>query len=427
MLKIGQGLSYLSHKNRSKLVSKTCVDKYKKHIGSAQKLLDNHLLCLDTNVLLGFYQLPYEARIKLYNFLEQNKDRIYISEQVRSEFTKNRELVINDYEAKIIVESLGENQKGTQQKILDFLEDNDDVLEAYPHFKEELLGLILESQLIIEKLRENASVKKENCKKQLALLDVFDLLPLFQELSGLEPSEKKFLKDEFYKLRNEAETYIPGDKNISIDTFVYKQPQKIFPGLGDIKKKPNRPYGDYYIFHEIMKWIANKSQEVPIVFLTNDITKGDWLNSNKNPYIHYLEIMYLNTSDIFYILHAEKVFSENLGMAFAHLVTSDDIIQDLDTAFAVQIAKKNIDTITISSLKTLLQEIYPKRKTVEEDDVFWLKVIEELYEDLEIKSFHQLRVDLLENYHLLVKKELLDFCIYDQIDAMQITLDIIYQ
>ena len=137
--------------------------------------------------------------------------------------------------------------------------------------------------------------------------------------------------------------------------------------------------------------------------------------------------MYLNTSDIFYILHAEQVFSEILGISFAHLVTSDDIMQDLETAVAAEIAQLSTDTITISAIKLLLQELYPHRKVVEEDDVFWQEVIEGLNEDLEISSLYQLRVDLLENYHLLIKMELVDFCIYDQLDALQVTLDIIYE
>jgi hypothetical protein len=425
---IGVNLSYaLQIEKSNEAIHKTCVSLYKKHIKTACKLEPQHSLFLDTNVLLGYYQLPYKAREKFYLFLKENKDNIYICNQVQFEFDKHRAVVIKQYQKQLHIESPTPYQNTVRSLIEKFLDLNDDVLEAYPKFQEELKGVYLNSLAILEKLKVWGEEKIDACKKQLQKQDIVDLLPQLQQLPRMKRAEYEFIRKEFDQLRIEAETFKPNGKATAIDTFVYKNPDKIFPGIGDIKKKPKSPYGDYYIFHEILKWTANNPQEAPPIFLTNDVTKRDWLDSNKRTYAHYLENMYLNTNSIFYILHAAQILTKTEHTSFYHLVRTEDILEDVDTAVDLDRKNSTEDVITPSSIQLLLKELYPNRETLEEEDPFWQEVIDELKHDFELISLYELRSDLLENYHLLVQLELRRFCVYDQLDALEYTLEIIYE
>jgi len=425
---VGENLSYASQIDKSdETIHKTCTSLYKKHLKTARQLDAKHPLFLDTNVLLGYYQLPYRARYKFYTFLRENKDNIYICNQVKLEFYKHRAVVIKQYQAQIHLESPTPYQKTVRSLIEEFLDLNDDILEAYPKFKIALEGVYQNSQAILEKIKAWGEEKIDNCKKQLQKRDITELLPLFQQLPPMEEGEYEFLQNEFNQLRVEAETFRPNNKVSSIDAFLYKHPEKIFPGIGDIKKKPKSPYGDYYIFHEILKWITNHPQEAPAIFLTNDVTKRDWLDSNKRSYPHYLENMYLNTNDIFYILHAAQLLTKTQDVSFYHLVKSEDILDDLDDAVTLNRKNSAEDSITPESIQSLLKELYPNREALDEDDSFWQEVIDDLNQDFELTSLYELRSDLLENYHLLVQLELRRFCVYDQLDALEYTLEIIYE
>ncbi len=417
------GFSYASQMDKgSSEIRQSCVAHYKKHFETARQLDDKHRIFLDANVLLGYYQLPIEARRKLWQFLESNKDRIYLCDQVQVEFSQHRAAVMKHYQAKLVLESPTAYQKEVRPLIEDFLEQNDDVLAAYPSFKEELKGVYENSEAILQHLKTWGTEKIEQCKKQFLQDDILELIPELQQLPRLKLEEYRLLRQEFDQLRTAAETFQPGDKAASIDAYLYKQPSRIFPGVADIKKKP-KAYGDYYIFHEIIKWIANNPQDAPVIFLTNDVTKKDWVDSDKRAYFHYLENMYLNTEDVFYILHAEDIFSDVLGQSFAHLVTSEAILEDLDAAVAAERA----DGMTPTSIQTLLQELYPNRVALEESDDFWQELIEDLENDFDLQSLYELREVLLENYHLLVQLELERYRVYDQLDALEVTLEIAYE
>ncbi|PVV55718.1 PIN-like domain-containing protein, partial [Chryseobacterium sp. HMWF035] len=99
---------------------------------------------------------------------------------------------------------------------------------------------------------------------------------------------------------------------------ILNKTRTIFPGLGDIKDKPDDPYGDFIIYHEMMKYMLSKNTE--IIFLTFDNTKGDWMSKSKAPYIHYVENMYINTNEIIYILDAERILEQILNVEIDSLI-----------------------------------------------------------------------------------------------------------
>lgn len=428
MMKISKGFSYLSKVNLSTDTdTNTCISKYKNQLKTVQDLNKGHKIFLDSNILLGYYQLPMSARKKFSAFLKENKDRIYLCDQVGIEFNRHLKHVKKNYLEKVVIPGPNEGQKGVKDQILTFLEDNDDVLTAYPGLKKAFESEIINSDRILKLQLESAEKKAAFSVKQLSKEEIEETVKLLHQLPRLELEEKKRLKEEFEEQRTLAENFKPGDKTSSIESFMHKHPEKIFPGIGDIKKKPGNPYGDYYIYHEILKWIANNPQESSCIFITNDIAKGDWLDSQKKAYIHYLENMYLNSSDIFFILHGEEVFGKVLGGSFEHLVRSEEIADDLIELLYRDKKNSREDPITAVGLQNLLEELFPYREKVEEEDSYWNEISEELVEDYDFNSIAELRDTLLENYHLLVRNELERLSLYDQLDAMDTILNILYE
>ena len=49
-------------------------------------------------------------------------------------------------------------------------------------------------------------------------------------------------------------------------------------------------------------------KECSAILLTNDISKNDWLDENKEQYTHYIENAYANTEHMIYILSAKDIF-----------------------------------------------------------------------------------------------------------------------
>lgn len=428
-LQIGAEFSYGAKLNqRTATLREDCLNRYQAHIETVEQLDAAHPVFLDANVLLGYYQLPIAARQKLYQFLDENKARIYICDQVRREFLKHKNHVARTYAKHLqVLRRPTPYQQEVPTWIADFLEDNDDVLAAYPDFKKDLEGVQSNSQSILKQLERFSKDRFLRCRAQLLEQDIADLLPDFQLLPSLNKEEFNFLRQEFNALKQEVEQHEKGNFPTVVDAYLYQFPNNMFPGIGDIKKKPKAPYGDYFIFHEIMKWVAIHQPELPVVFLTNDVTKSDWLNREQRPYIRYLENMYLNAADIFYILHAEATFSKVLSTNMAHLVLKEEVAKDAESAVFAALKEEPNDQITPVALKQLLKRLYPNRTRVEEPVSFWEDVIADWKEDFELTSLWELKREALEHYHLLVQTELGRYEIYDQLDALERTLDFVYE
>lgn len=421
---IGSNFSYGTQLGKKTAdLSQYCIEWYKKHLEEARKLATDFNIFLDTNVLLGYYQLPIAARVRLYDFLETNKERIYICNQVYREFTKHHHKVRRIYAQQLKLEQPTTYQKSVCQRIADFIEDNVDVLAAYPEFKNDLEQAYKNSAVVVKKLSSLAKERIRHCQTALDEQDLQALLEVLPRLEGLSKKEFFFLKEEFDGLREAVETVEQNNFSTKAAAYLYKHPNKVFPGIGDLHKKPNYPYGDYCIFHELMKWSKTHRPDLPIVFLTNDVTKSDWVDIHQRTYVHYLENFYLNTGKIFYILHAEAVFSSLLGQSYEHLVLPEDIWQDVEEF----VLSKRVDFLTVEGLKTLLNDLYPNRTQVDEPDDFWTELIDDLVQKFEIYTILQLKIDLLEHYHLLIESELRRYQIYDQVDALEVTLELIYK
>jgi len=335
-------VSYIDKIDKTSLpIHEKILKIYKENISNIISLKNDTPIFVDTNVLLKSYSISFEARERLLNFYKEYKNRIHITNQVQLEFTKNREEIIERFFEDITQGLPTSFNRDILNHFKAFLERNKTVLVDYKEIEKKLKKI--ESDLIElnEKLCSDIEIKKTE-NSDLLLNDSF--LKVFSSCNCLSPSN-----DLIKKAQVDFDTL---KKNINLEEFdsEIKKPGNAFPGMGDIKQKLNNPYGDFIIYNELMEFaVKNKTD---IIFLTYDNTKGDWMKTNKQPHIHYIENFYLNTGQIIYILDAKRVFEETLNIKFDSLI-------DLSPP-----AITTITEITPENLRNFLMQKYPTTENV---------------------------------------------------------------
>lgn len=267
---------------------------------------------IDTNVLLKLYKISKDNRMEMLAFLQQNKDRIYICGQVGQEYLKHRCSEIKHFASTITnlqaeIKALSEKIKGIQIKSsLDSLLRNDILQDDMPQSYDILKDLIslykeaikpLESTDLFDKL--NIAVGEESKSLISGFKYEYDdpilkAIASLKHLPGLSSEEDSFTKKLYDSLLSEYK------ENKSNEDFS-------FPGSGDNKKlKYSRPaHGDLTIFHEMLQFI--KTANTDSIFVTLDVTKGDWLRQDGSPFIHYIYSIFNLTGHMIYIC-SEKDF-----------------------------------------------------------------------------------------------------------------------
>jgi hypothetical protein len=351
---INKDHSFLAKRNNNSISQyQACLKKYAENLEQEITLTSKTPIFLDTNILLRFYSISFAARKKLFEFIHENSKRIFITTQVQTEFIKNREDVIQRFFEQVTNKIPKDFNSDIVNKINSFLEQHKVVLKDYPFVENGIKEHQGKLEQLLEKLNRTIEDKRKEQENLITNDQFLDLLNNCQAYEDLTSDEQEFIKKEFDALAK-------GVSSDSIDSILNKV-NAIFPGLGDIKFKPDDPYGDYIIYHEIMKFMLNKKSDV--VYLTFDNSKGDWMSKNKSPYLHYVQNMYLNTGYILYILDAERALGELLNIDINSLVKSNSI-SETSRPFTIESLSKFLNDSTIFAgihrgvvSKTLIDEL----------------------------------------------------------------------
>ena len=281
-------------------ISCRALKKYAEGIEAAIKLEGDLPIILDTNILLDYYGMSQAEKEKLIQLIKTYSDRIHITKQVEQEYLRNRLSVIKkDFFEPLnrIASDFVTLQREVENKLKSYKEEKKRILSNdYPALWEQLEKI---EQAVLKEINDEkfhnevrdqvGTTTKDN--KNISLIDeMLTLTSTLKLTEGLSKEELAFLKTEFDKLL--------GDYTNAKESNKWKF---AFPGCGD---KKDEPYGDFIIFHEMLKFMKKNSKSC--IFLTNDVTKGDWLQFDKNPHVHYLENSFLQTDNIIYIVHGEQ-------------------------------------------------------------------------------------------------------------------------
>ena len=207
------------------------------------------LLTVDANVLLDLYRYHESTRNSLINSLKEFKGRLWLSNQAAEEFIRNRSKVIVSSEktfkqAKDEVEKLKGNFESTVTQLkgnrIIPVEVADSLIDAINPAIDNALAEITKS--------------KSNYPTYLKEDPILDeLTQMFEDSVG-----DGFPEDDLPKLLEEAEK---------------RKKNKTPPGYMDEDKDGERPYGDFFLWRQIL--LNSKNKNTPIIFVTSE-RKEDW-------------------------------------------------------------------------------------------------------------------------------------------------------
>lgn len=339
---INEHFSFKSH-HHDVMATQNAYDYYENHKPSNLQIFNSDLfVALDTNFILDIYSMCHKEREQFIRFIEDNTARIIITHQVEYEYTKHRNEHINNYEKSI--KSIQDNAKSSLNNTKDALKT------AANRFKqlqkdarvrndmEDVVPLIspiiayIEEHDVSDEFRQKIDELYQPLKEKLE--GVVDLLsPKFLSerddsvlralsksviLPQLTNKEQDFLKELYAKCLKDFEE----NKNTSlVDTYR-------FPGVGDRGKlKQNKePFGDFVIYHELLSFI--NQYDADVVLLTSDVSKSDWVRSDKSQYEQQLIDTYLHTGHMLYVYDIGNVLPSILqGVELA----DDDSLEDDDS------------------------------------------------------------------------------------------------
>lgn len=310
--RINSDFCFPSNKELTIETSYRALKNYHDKFSAAFELQKPIPIILDTNVLLAYYGMSQSEKKRLIEFLNENKERIFLTSQIEKEFLKNRKKVIEQKfltPLNSIQPDFETMYKDIKNKFQSFIDSKKNILfnDYLPIWnslleKQKQLNEILEDEEILSKSLEQAIETTKNNYKDINFEDdLLEVCASFKITSALSDEEVKFLETQYEVL---------WQKYQAVEKPEMKQ-ELIFPGLGDrVVAKKEYPYGDFIIFHEVLKFMLcgeyGLDKTTDVIFLTNEKAKGDWFHDKLAPIIHYIETVFLLTERTLFIIHAEK-------------------------------------------------------------------------------------------------------------------------
>lgn len=311
---------------------------------------------VDANVLLNVYFSPVPLRQHLARFLNNNKERIYITSQVEKEFMRHRLQFIDKYKNQLTIaaKKLRESCKRFEidfKAIFCELKNasvNPNFIDCLPQTNvllaevEELSNnnqLFNENyQQLLEKIQSTKNKFEEEYHELYNKVDIEykdPILKAISELNILKPLSSKeydFTKTLYEQL---SERY-GADK----DKYA---PYLRFPGSGEKKdlEIKKEPWGDLVIYHQILVFMAESHKDV--IFLTNDNSKLDWMKKEGEPYSYYIADAYKNTKQTLFVISVNDFLPKDYASVDETLIDEDSI------GLSNKVVQAGIDPFTGSS------------------------------------------------------------------------------
>ncbi|MDR3023164.1 PIN-like domain-containing protein [Chryseobacterium sp.] len=304
MEKISENFIFQNEINVSISETNTILKEYHSKFSDAKNFKLKIPIFLDTNILLNYYGMSQVDKNSLKKFFTENLDCIYITKQIEKEFQRNRISTIQDYFDEL--EKIKQNYKndlkeGIKNKFNNLLQskivekDYPELMTSFKEIYDSLNKSLFENHGLQDLVNSTIDTSKEE-QSDLEYLD--HILNIYKDFK-VTP---EMVSDEIDFLQKTYDEYLEKYR-VQKDTVKWKFS---FPGCGEKKEKD--PVGDFIIFHEIIKFMKNKKSDV--IFLTRDVTKSDWLQKNRNQFIHYIENVFKLTGHLIYIFDATDLLSQ---------------------------------------------------------------------------------------------------------------------
>ncbi len=302
--------SFLRERGKGTIAEQISIlAEYKSKFEDALLLKGDFAIFIDTNFLLRFYTMSSEAQAKVLQLFGSDSTRIVISSQVEVEYLRNREGAIRTYENALTVK-LQKEFKELLNQVNAFYNNNKKLLLTAPPIQN-LMDAYVKNGNDIETALSDLSKKNKGLHHELLYYD--ELMNKVNQLVKAPPLTEEYVKN----LKKELDILIKDNPGVSSKLI---QPVLMFPGAGDIKEKDD-PSGDFIIFHEMMDYALANNKD--IIFLTNDIKKGDWMHVDGGPLINYIENFYRNTRHLLFVLDAELAMNKLYDVSTESVITAN--------------------------------------------------------------------------------------------------------
>lgn len=301
-------------------------------------------LFVDTNVLLDLYGMSISDRGRIVQIFDKNKERLYVPSQVETEFLRHRISRIKGLNSLV-----SELRNSSSRLFLDIRTSFENLTKRIEelHRNKMIQGdmyrlqtdidtiktLLLSTKAEEQKVAElHTALNTFETKLSETIVQTYDTLNLEYAdpvldtiananiLQSLSEEDLAFLRKTYDDLKVKySEVKSTETKN-----------SHAFPGCGDLskEKKGFDPYGDFYIYHEIVKFM--KQNNTDVIFLTNDVTKEDWVRKDEKPFLHYLVSTYHLTGHTLHIINAAKYLALS-STASGPIDTNEDDIESVPT------------------------------------------------------------------------------------------------
>lgn len=245
------------------MINVNVLESYRMPEEREKNLWNIAIFIFDTSALLDLYLFTSKSRKSIYSeIFEKLKDRLWVTYQIYSEYSDNRDSTIEQP----IQKYDGIKPDFTEvHKTLNNLKESTKKDDKHPYI--EKLDLDIEEFKTELKEFEDKIVQKiENAKKSIIELNKTDDI--------LENINKHFSMGIEIPYSRVLEILKEGKHRFEC---------QIPPGFGDHKKPGTQKYADLIIWNEILDFSHKKGANTPIVLITNDSTKSDWcIIDNKN-------------------------------------------------------------------------------------------------------------------------------------------------
>lgn len=383
---------------------------------SYKDLPANTAFFFDTNVLLGYYQMSLVARVPFYQWLSTIDG--YAANQVHREFKHHAPKLQRIHRRHLQAPIKQEHLLTSKQELKEYLEQQAPILCDYPSWYQALQTLLAEAQAMEQHLQNYNNSYLKQGHGVLRQANQKSPIKVLQTLPAIQKCEYKHLKNEF----NQAAALAILEENKgfgdAVAAYQYRYPNHVFPGLGDVLRKQKNSYGDYLIYHEILKWAAQNKSSSPVVFLTDDSTKGDWLDRQGNPYPHYQQHFLEQTGRTLHIHAAKPLLEEWLKIDTTTLLVPTAVQEDVEKAIWKKNTCQTMQLMTIKTVKNLLGKLWSTREQGGQNSD-WQETIEYIQEATPYQSLFQLEGQLLRYYPLLIQQTLQNQQDYNQLEALK--------